>query len=117
MPCALAREFLGPEALIGLSTHDMAQVARSLDEPVDYLGFGPVHATRTKGYERGLGCEASWIASSAAHVPVFPIGGVELANIQELARVGRAALSSAVLAAADPGRAARELRELLALGD
>ena len=55
MPCAAAREFLGPAALIGYSTHDMRQVAAALDEPVDYLGFGPVHATRTKGYERGLG--------------------------------------------------------------
>jgi len=117
MPCAAAREFLGTTALIGLSTHDMRQVAAALDEPVDYLGFGPVHATRTKGYERGLGSEASWIASSAAHVPVFPIGGIDHSNAQELVRVGRAAVSSAILSAADPARAARELRALLESGE
>ena len=113
MPCAAAREFLGSNALIGLSTHDLAQVAGAIDEPVDYLGFGPVHATRTKGYEHGLGTEAAWIASCGAHVPLFPIGGIEASNAQELVRIGRAALSSAILGAADPARAARELRALL----
>jgi thiamine-phosphate pyrophosphorylase len=113
MPSREAREFLGPETLIGLSTHDMRQVAEALEEPVDYLGFGPVHATPTKGYARGLGSEQSWIAAGVAHVPVFPIGGIDLANAQELARVGRAAVTSAILSAADPERAARELRELL----
>ena len=117
MPCGLAREFLGPDALIGLSTHDMQQVAEAGELPVDYLGFGPVHATRTKGYERGHGSEAAWIAAHVSQSPVFPIGGIDQSNVQELARVGRAAVSSAILSAADPARAARELRELLDTGD
>lgn len=109
-----ARGLLGSEALIGLSTHDMLQVVEGCEQPVDYLGFGPVNATATKGYRLGLGTEACWIAAEAATLPVFPIGGIDLANAQELARVGRAALSSAILGADDPGRAARELRALLA---
>ena len=114
MPCAAAREFLGPAALIGLSTHDLAQVVGALEQRVDYLGFGPVHATRTKGYARGLGSEGCWIASEAARLPLFPIGGIERSNAQELARIGRAAVSSAILAADDPAGAARELQALLA---
>ncbi|MBK7643190.1 MAG: thiamine phosphate synthase [Planctomycetes bacterium] len=117
MPCADARALLGPEALIGLSTHDLEQVVLAEAEPVDYLGFGPVHATATKGYARGLGSEAAWIASSSSALPVFPIGGIGLSNAQELARVGRAAITSAILSAEDPARAARELRELLAGDD
>ncbi len=117
MPCAAAREFLGQEALIGLSTHGMEQVGEALEQPVDYLGFGPLHATRTKGYERGLGSESCWIAAEASSLPLFPIGGIDLSNAQELARVGRAAVSSALLSAADPARAARELRALLEAGD
>lgn len=114
LEASLARGILGAEALIGLSTHDMQQVAEAGELPVDYLGFGPVHATPTKGYQLGLGSEACWIASEAARTPVFPIGGIDLANAQELVRIGRSAVSSAILGAADPGRAARELRELLA---
>lgn len=112
-PPRAARELLGARALIGLSTHDAAQIARAGEEPVDYLGFGPVHATATKGYARGLGSEAAWIAAQATHLPVFPIGGIDLRNAIELEDVGRAAVGAALLAAPDPPRAARELRALL----
>lgn len=117
MAPAAARAFLGPDALIGLSTHDAGQVVRADDEPVDYLGFGPIFPTRTKGYERGLGPEAAWAAAAAAAPrPLFPIGGIDAVSAFELERVGRAAAGSAVFAAADPARAARELRELLGAG-
>lgn len=110
---SLAREQLGPDALIGLSTHSPAQVARAEDEPVDYLGFGPFRATATKGYARGLGPEACWLAQEASPRPVFPIGGIDLTNIGELERVSRAAVGSAILSADDPGAAARAIREAL----
>lgn len=110
-----ARELLGANALIGLSTHDARQVVRSQELPVDYLGFGPIHPTRTKGYGRGLGSEAAWIASEACALPLFPIGGIDAQNAGELAPVGRAAVSSAILAAADPERAAEAIRR--SLGD
>jgi thiamine-phosphate pyrophosphorylase len=113
-PPELARELLGPDVLIGLSTHTAADVARAEELPVDYLGFGPIHATETKGYRQGLGAEAAWIAAQASALPVFPIGGIEPSNAAELAEVGRAAVSRAVLAAEDPGAAARWLVELLA---
>jgi thiamine-phosphate pyrophosphorylase len=109
LPPSAARALLGPEPLIGFSTHALAEVVAAADEPVDYLGFGPVHATDTKGYARGLGAEACWVASRGAVQPLFAIGGIAPTNAAELAQVGRAAVCSAVLAADDPGRAAREL--------
>ena len=83
------------------------------DDDVDYLGFGPIYPTRTKGYERGLGPEAAWVAQSATALPVFPIGGIDATNAADLVPVGRAAVSSAILGADDPARAAREIRALL----
>ena len=112
-PPSVARYRLGSRAWIGWSTHDPRQVGDAEDLPVDYLGFGPVHATTTKGYEQGLGSEAVWVASLATNRPLFPIGGIEATNIGELARVGRAAVGAAILRAEDPARAARELRSLL----
>ncbi len=112
-PVDVARELLGPEALIGLSTHAAQQVARAWDLPVDYLGFGPVYATATKGYVNGLGSEAAWLASESSPVPLFPIGGIDATNIGELERIGRAAVGSAILRADDPAHAARELRSAL----
>lgn len=116
-PPALARGLLGPELLIGLSTHGAADVVASADEPVDYLGFGPLHPTATKGYTRGLGAEAAWIAARVSARPLFPIGGIDTSNAGELKEVGRAALSRAILSADDPRAAAREIRTLLAPED
>ena len=116
-PPELARRVLGGDALIGLSTHGNADVARAAALPVDYLGFGPVHATATKGYARGLGAEAAWVAASASPVPVFPIGGIDAENASELAAVGRAAVSTAILRADDPAAAAAAIRDALAAAD
>lgn len=112
-PPRVARAVLGADALVGLSTHSNAQVVAALDEPVDYLGFGPVRATSTKGYVSGLGAEAAWIAQQATSLPLFPIGGIGLPEVEDLAEIGRAAVSSAVLCAEDPAAAARALRGLL----
>ncbi len=112
-PSALARGVLGDEPLIGLSTHSAADVVAAEELPVDYLGFGPVHATGTKGYARGLGSEAAGIAARASSHPVFPIGGIDTTNAPELAPVGRAAVSSAILRSSDPARTAAEIRALL----
>jgi thiamine-phosphate pyrophosphorylase len=112
-PPAIARRRLGPYPLVGLSTHDMTQVVQAGEEAVDFLGFGPIHGTATRGYDRGLGAEPAWIASVATSLPLFAIGGIDATNAAELSRIGRAAVGSAILAAKDPGRAAREIRSLL----
>lgn len=112
-PPQLARELLGPDALIGLSTHDVIQVVLAGEEPIDYVGFGPIHASPTKGYGQGLGPELAWVASCAAPGPLFPIGGIDLASADGLAKVGRAAVGAALLAADDPAQVARDLRAAL----
>jgi thiamine-phosphate pyrophosphorylase len=109
LPPSEARALLGPAALIGWSTHSPAQVALAEDMPVDYLGYGPIFASATKGVRAGQGAQAAWIAQAGARVPVFPIGGIDGINAAELAPVGRAAVSRAILADADPARAAREI--------
>lgn len=116
-PVELARALLGPEAWIGWSTHDVEQVVAGEDLPVDYLGFGPVHATTTKGHAHGLGSERAWLAAASSTRPVFAIGGIDRTNAHELARVGRAAVGSAILGAPDPAAAAREIRAALCAPD
>lgn len=121
-PPDVAREVIGDDLLLGLSTHSLEDVVAALEAPVDMLGFGPVFPTPTKGYGAAdaaigapsvVGPEAAWIAAGAAHVPVFPIGGIDLANADRLAAVGRAAIGSAILGADDPGAAAQAIRELI----
>jgi thiamine-phosphate pyrophosphorylase len=116
-PATIARRYLGPDPILGVSTHDPRQVAAAAEPSVDYIGFGPVHATRTKGYAAGLGRRAAVSASTQSPHPVFPIGGIELSNARDLACIGRAAVGSAILSAADPSRAARELHAALSGGE
>lgn len=113
LPPREARALVGEELLIGLSTHDPGQVVLAHEEPVDYLGFGPVFASQTKGYTRGLGPEAAWVASEGAALPLFAIGGITPDNAEQLEGVRRVALSSALLGAEDPIAAARAMRAAL----
>ena len=72
---AQARELIGPDRLIGLSTHSPAQVDAAAGADVDYIGVGPVHETPTKPGRPAVGLELVRYAASSASVPFFAIGG------------------------------------------
>lgn len=116
LPAAEARALLGPGRALGVSTHDLEQIRAALCDGADHLGFGPVFPTATKGYSEGLGPAAVAQALAATELPVFPIGGIGPENLPTLVAAGahRAAVSSAILQAPDPERAAATLRDLLA---
>ncbi len=118
MPAEEARKLLGPDAVIGLSTGCAKDLIRAQDEAVNYLGFGPIFPTATKGYEKGHGPEAAWIAQTSSALPIFPIGGIDESSASSLSMVGRAAVSSAILSAENPRAAAAIIRnELLSDAD
>jgi thiamine-phosphate pyrophosphorylase len=124
MPVAAVRELVGEELLIGLSTHAPAEIdaagglrgggRRGGGQP-DYLGVGPVHATPTKPGRPAVGLELVRYAATHAHGPFFAIGGLDAGNVGEALRAGatRVCVLRAIADAEDPGRAARELRELI----
>jgi thiamine-phosphate diphosphorylase len=97
LPPAVAREQLGPGAIVGYSTHSVAQVEAALREPISYLAVGPVFGTSTKdtGYS-AVGLElVSAAARLADPMPVVAIGGVTLANAA--AAIGAGASAVAVI--------------------
>jgi thiamine-phosphate pyrophosphorylase len=110
LPAAEARRLLG-KAVLGVSTHDVAQVRAAEAAGADYLGFGPCFPTATKGYEQGLPAGSLREAIAATRLPVFAIGGIRADNVAALAAEGgtRFAVGAAILAAPDPEAAAREL--------
>ena len=75
---AEARAIVGPDVLIGLSTHTISQVEAASTDTVDYLGFGPIFGTSSKA-EAGLPRGPALLAQAvqAADVPVVAIGGNE----------------------------------------
>jgi thiamine-phosphate pyrophosphorylase len=114
LPPLEVRRLVGPELLIGLSTHGAAEVVRSRSSPVDYLGLGPLCDTPTKGLS-GRGPELLRECLQLASVPVLGIGGITPASLPPLLAAGldRIAVSAAVLTAKDPAAAVRSLRALL----
>ena len=77
LPPTAARRVVGPDVVVGLSTHDLTQVAAAAAEPVDYIGYGPVFATRTKASSNPqVGLDGLRAAAAASRWPVVAIGGV-----------------------------------------
>jgi len=115
MPVAQVREIVGPEMLIGLSTHSPEQIDAVDADLVDYIGVGPIHETPTKPGRPAVGLELIRYAAANATVPFFAIGGLDAGNLTEALDAGasRVCVLRAIAAAEDPERAARELRSAL----
>ena len=112
---AEVRELLGPDMLIGVSTHSPAQIDAIDASVVDYIGVGPIHETPTKPGRPAVGVELIRYAAGHAPVPCFAIGGLDAGNLAQALDAGarRACVLRAIADAADPERAARALRDLL----
>jgi thiamine-phosphate pyrophosphorylase len=110
-----ARALIGSDRLLGLSTHSPSQVDAAALVDVDYIGVGPVHATPTKPGRPAVGLDLVRYAARHATVPFFAIGGISPANVADVRQAGaeRIAVVRALTDAADPARAARELRQAL----
>jgi thiamine-phosphate pyrophosphorylase len=115
MSVAEARKLLGPDFIIGLSTHTTAQIDAALLADVAYIGVGPIHETPTKPGRTPVGSELVRYAARHAGKPFFAIGGLEPANIVELMEAGARGVSvhRYVTQSPDPQRAAREILEAM----
>ncbi len=107
LPPEAARRLLGPRRVIGFSTHSIRQVKRSLNLPVDYIGFGPVFVTSTKdAASPAVGLRGLQRAAKVSTRPVVAIGGIGLQQIPEVLQAGAAsaAVISALMRAPDLAR-------------
>jgi thiamine-phosphate pyrophosphorylase len=75
--------------IVGLSTHNLDQVRASADQPVDYIGVGPVYATPTKDIpDPTLGLEKMKEMISNAKFPAVAIGGIDLTRLHGIIAAG-----------------------------
>lgn len=104
LPLEAARSLMGPDRLIGISTHREEQVVAATMGGADYLGFGPIYATRSKAdHEPMVGPEGLRQARRLTGLPIFAIGGITLANVEAVREAGAdgVAVISALTQAAD----------------
>jgi thiamine-phosphate pyrophosphorylase len=114
-----AREVLGPDAIVGLSTHSEEQIAASAERPVDYISVGPIWETPTKEGRPAVGLDLIRHAAAQAPHPFFAIGGIDTGNAEEVVEAGAERLCAvrAIRDAADPAATATELRQAFAGSD
>ena len=112
LPVDAARRIVPGGFLVGISAETPELALAAERGGADYVGVGPVFATGSKA-DAGdaVGCERIAEVAAAVRIPVVAIGGIDAANADAVARAGAAgvAVISAVMRAADPERATREL--------
>jgi thiamine-phosphate pyrophosphorylase len=115
LPPELARRLLGPEKLIGRSTHALSQLRQAVADGCDYVGVGPVNATPTKPGREPVGLAYVREATAESPIPCFAIGGIDASNLAAVQAAGcsRVAVVRAITAAGDPEAASRQLLEML----
>lgn len=101
-----AREFLGDEAIIGISTHCPNDAKRAMEDGADYIGVGPVFKTPTKPGRVPVGLEYVKWASENVNIPFFAIGSIEPDNIDEVINAGatRIAVVRAIMNSENPAQ-------------
>ncbi len=115
MPVHEARKIVGPDALIGVSTHDLEQVRKAVLDGASYIGVGPTFPSTTKSFDMLAGLDFVKQAVRETSLPAFAIGGINASTIESVAKAGvkRVAVSAAIARADDPRFAAATLLEAL----
>ena len=116
LPVQVARSLLGPQKLLGASTHSLEEARQAQNDGADFILFGPVYFTPSKaGFGLPQGLPALKKILENVSLPVYAIGGIKAEHIADLRSLGvrGVALISAIIGAADPKEAAAGLIRLL----
>ena len=95
LPPEAVRELLGPDVIIGVSTHNLQQAILSTRMPIDYIALGPIFSTATKESPAptvGLE-ELTRIRQAVTDIPLVAIGGITLENGQDVLNAGADAVA------------------------
>jgi len=110
LPLDLARKVMGPDKLIGISTHNPDQVREATAGKPDYLGFGPIFKPGSKqDHDPVIGLEGLRAMRRLTSLPVFAIGGIQIDQAGEVMHAGAngVAVISAILKAPDISHAVK----------
>ncbi len=111
-PVTRARDLIGVQKIIGVSTHSLEQVQEAEQQGADFIVFGPVYFTPSKAnYGAPQGVTSLKKIVEKTSLPIYAIGGIKSQNIPETKKTGvrGIALISAVVSANNPKIAAEEL--------
>jgi len=116
IPLRQARKVAGEAMLIGVSCHDREKALAAQDNGADFITFSPIFFTPSKApYGEPVGTDRLAEVCRLLRIPVFALGGIKREKVRTVLDHGAhgIALISAILAADEPERAAREMIALL----
>ncbi len=110
-----ARTIVGPEALIGVSTHSIEQARQAVLDGANYLGVGPTFPSGTKQFDEFPGLDLLHAVATEIRLPAFAIGGITPENLPKVlsTRITRVAAGGAITMADDAAAVARRMLSLL----
>lgn len=117
LPVAAAREIIGANRLIGVSTHSLTEARAALPINPEYLGVGPMFASPTKPHVTVQGPKLLTEIAAITPLPLAAIGGINATNARQVisaAPHAALAVSHAILSADDPFAVSRQLRSAIA---
>lgn len=105
------RRIVGPDCLIGVSTHAIEQARNAVLDGASYVGVGPVFKSGTKKFDEFAGLDFVREVAAEIQLPWFPIGGIDISNLDAVTEAGgsRVAVSGAVCRSQNPRHAAEQL--------
>jgi thiamine-phosphate pyrophosphorylase len=112
-----ARDVIGNEKIIGVSTHNIEQARQAQKEGADYIAIGPAYPTHTKIYEPPVGLEVVQEVAKEISIPFVVIGAITLENLDEVLKTGatRVAVCSAIISSKDILSSTRQFKDKLTL--
>lgn len=111
LPVAVARKLLGKNKIIGTSAENIKQAKMAQKEGADYVGLGPIFYTTTKeNIPQPVGLDLIKQAKKKLKIPFFPIGGINLDNLDSIISAGakRVAVASAIICSPNISDTTRE---------
>lgn len=115
MPPEAARKILGPEAIIGYSTHSVEQAQIALSLPIDYIAIGPIFTTKTKSDTSPvLGLDGlRAVREAVGKVPLVAIGGISHANARDVIEAGADSVAAISAVLSNPERISDSTQTLI----
>lgn len=116
LPVRIARQLLGSRATIGATATTLSQAQRAERDGADYIGFGPVYPTRSKGNPASVkGLSGLKEVSAGVSIPVIAIGGIKPENVRSALQAGAhgVAIMTALSLSSDPMEKARHFVSLI----
>lgn len=107
-----ARRIIGPDKLIGVSTHSIEQARQAVLDGADYIGVGPVFRSSTKSFDAFVGLDLVKQVAEEISLPAFAIGGINLENLDQVLAAGaeRIAVTAALCGSEKPFEVAVQFR-------